>query len=293
MPTIVSNPSGDHNDKIANAAKILGRSKTRKDVFNAIYGGKKKIKKVSDIQATTGMPKVRVLQEADKLQAADIVKKIKSDKETAYEKIDFYTHNKAQIRKLSNDKKKFNMIPTKVNPGGLTKEIKISLPKKSIDFKEITVDDIDSFSKVKNVKHSIPASKPMAEKKLKGAIQKLMVERGKFTDWGGEINDLYSSRLILNGKRKSVAFAFKGKATKGILTPKKLGKNGDQIQRLFKSPAEVYIIQYQGLIDQSVVEQMRTFAIAKSATEGTRIYFCVINGQDTDRLIKAYPKQFK
>src|SRR5258708_10765992 len=100
MPTIISNPSGDHNDKIANEDKVLGRSKTRKDVFKTIYGGKKKIKKVSDIETITGMSNVRVLQEADKLQAADIVKKIKVDKETAYEKIDFYTHNKTQILKL-------------------------------------------------------------------------------------------------------------------------------------------------------------------------------------------------
>jgi hypothetical protein len=169
----------------------------------------------------------------------------------------------------------------------------VILPKKSVDVKEISIDDIDNFSKVKAIKQSITSSVPMAEAKLKAAIQALMSERGVFTDWGGEINDLYSSRLYLNNVRKSVAFAFKGKATKGILTPKKLGKNGDQIQRLFKSAAEVFIIQYQGLIDQSVVEQMRSFAIAKSATEGVRIYFCVINGQDTDRLIKAYPKKFK
>lgn len=293
MPTIISNPSGDHHDKIANAAKVLGKGAARKKIFSAIYSGKKKIKKVSDLEQSTGMSKVRILQEADKLQAADIVKKIKIDKETAYEKIDFYTHTKHQILKLSNNKKKLISFPTRINPGVITKEVKVILPKKSIDIKEISVDDIDNFSKVKKIKQSINTSLPMAEAKLKTAIQGLMSERGTFTDWGGEINDLYSSRLYLNKVRKSVAFAFKGKATKGILTPKKLGKNGDQIQRLFKSAAEVFVIQYQGLIDQSVVEQMRSFAIAKSATEGVRIYFCVINGQDTDRLIKAYPKKFR
>lgn len=292
--TIISNPSGDHNDKIANAAKVLGRSKTRKDVFNAIYNGKRRIKKVSDIEAKTGMSNMRVLQEADRLYAADIVKKVKVDKQTAYEKIDFYTHNKTQILRLSNDKKKFNKFPTKVNPGGSQSgtTVKVSFPKKIIDIKELTVDDIDNFKKVKKVSQSLPTSRQMAERKLKSAIQKLMSEKGKFTDWGGEANDLYTSRLFLNGKRKTVAFAFKGKGTKGVLTPKKLGKNGDQIQRLFKSPAQVFIVQYQGQIDQSVIEQMKVFSIAKSVTEGT-IYYGVVNGQDTERLIKAYPNHFK
>jgi len=115
----------------------------------------------------------------------------------------------------------------------------------------------------------------------------------KFTDWGGEINDLFTSRVIFNGKRISTAIAFKGKATKGILTLKKLGKNADQVQRLFKSAARLFIIQYQGPIDQSVLVEMKTHAIAKSYNEGDKIYYSVIDGQDTSRLLQAYPKSFK
>ena len=92
--------------------------------------------------------------------------------------------------------------------------------------------------------------------------------------------------------RKRVAFGLKGRATTGVLTPKKLGKNGDQIQRLFKSPADIFLIAYQGQIDESVVYQMQQFAIAKSVTEGNRIHFGVIDEQDIAKLVSAYPKAF-
>jgi hypothetical protein len=40
-------------------------------------------------------------------------------------------------------------------------------------------------------------------------------------------------------------------------------------------------------------EQMRLFAIAKSAMTGEKIYFGIIDGDDTQRLKLAYPKQFE
>jgi len=57
-----------------------------------------------------------------------------------------------------------------------------------------------------------------------------------------------------------------------------MGHNGDQIQRLFPYPADVFIVQYWNQIDESVVEQMRQFAIAASVKEARRIYFGVIDG---------------
>jgi hypothetical protein len=294
VTTTISNPSGDRSDKIANAAKVLGRSETRIKVFLAIYTNKKRTKTVEDIMKISGITSnVRVLQEAKKLDAENIVRMIRLKGKNAYEKIDFYTHNKKTIVSLAKNKEKLRKFPTKTNPQSQITQLKISIPKKIINIKEITVDDIDSFVKVKRIKVSPPISKPLAEKVIKAGFQKIIGEKGKFTDWGGESNDLFSSRIVLNGSRKSVAFGFKGKATKGVLTPRKLGKNGDQIQRLFKSPAVIFLIQYQGQIDQSVIEQLRMFAIAKSVTEGTKIFYGVIDGQDTSRLIKAYTTKFK
>ena len=109
---------------------------------------------------------------------------------------------------------------------------------------------------------------------------------------GAVKNDLFTNKVRLHGARVAAAFALKGKATQGPLTPKKMGKNGDQIQRLFKSPATVFLVQYWGQVDQSVTEQMEEFAKAKSAVEGTEIYFAVIDGDDSNRLLKAYPRAF-
>jgi hypothetical protein len=186
-----------------------------------------------------------------------------------------------------------NEFPTKVTPKIKGQEIKIAFPRKMVSIEELTIDDIDSFKKVQRIKSSTTSASNIKESTIKEGFKKIVGEKGQFTDWGGEANDLFTSRLIYKGKRRSVAFGFKGRATKGTMVPGKLGKNGDQIQRLFKSPAEIFIIQYHGQIDPSVLEQMKLLATAKSVTEGTKIYYCIVDGQDTGRLIDAYPKEFK
>lgn len=134
----------------------------------------------------------------------------------------------------------------------------------------------------------------VSESQVRDGVKRILGEHGEFKDWGGEPNDLFTSRLALNGKRAAAAFAFKGPATSGKLTPGKLGKNGDQIQRLFGAPAAVFIVQYGGQVAQSVFEEMRTHAYAKAAASpGESIFYCVIDGTDSHRLLLAYPKQFK
>jgi hypothetical protein len=298
MVVQVSNPSGDRNDKIANAAKVLGRSKHRKAVFKAIYTGKKKIKKVSEISKTSELSNVRVLQEAKRLASEDIIHQLSSkiNCETAYEKIDFYTHNRDAILRFASNKDKLDKFPTKTNPGIRYIQIKVPVPKfastsrRSVSVKQITIDDIDSFAKVKRFRSS--DIKNWSETQFKKGIKSIIGERGKFTDWGGETNDLFTTRILIGKKRHPTAFAFKGKGTKGILTPKKMGKNADQIQRLFKSPADVFIIQYHGQINESVLDQMHSLATAKSAQENRTIYFGIINGTDSRRIITAYKKFF-
>ena len=160
----------------------------------------------------------------------------------------------------------------------------------NVQVDEVTCDDFDQFAKVRRVKTTEATS--ISEKAFKNGIAKLLGESGKFHDWGGERNDLYTSKLRHNGKRRSVAFAFKGPGARGILTPGKLGRNGDQIQRLFLSPADIFIVQYHGQIDQSVVEQMKAFATINSVRESKRVWYGVFDGDDTARLLAAYPRQF-
>ena len=134
---------------------------------------------------------------------------------------------------------------------------------------------------------------PMLESVFKEGIKRILNETGRFKDWGGERNDLLTTRLRLKGKRRATAFAFKGRGRRGKLTPAAMGKNGDQIQRLFSSPAEMFLVQYWDQIDESVIEQMGEFAKAKSAAEGKTIYYGVIDGQDSNRILKAYPQAFR
>jgi hypothetical protein len=287
MSTTISNPSADRNEKIVSAIDVLGKSIKRKLVFEAIYTGKKKIKSVSDIMVITKMSRIRVLQEIDNLVQHDIVKRSpdRINNETTYEKIGFYQQNKRKILSGFNCKEKRDKIPTRSNP-----QVKIIIPKnnnKPFSIELITIDDIDNFKKVTRISKTLKA-KPIVEKEFKELIQKIIGEKGKFQDWGGEQNDLYTTRVKIKGKRKSASFAFKGKGKKGTLKPKMMGKNGDQIQRLFLSSSNVFILQYHDMIDQSIYDMMQTYAITKSTTENMKIYYCIIDGIDTQRIIKTY-----
>ena len=120
----------------------------------------------------------------------------------------------------------------------------------------------------------------------------ILGNRGTFKDWGGERNDLYTSHLMIEGKRHATAFGFKGPAKKPPLTPGKMGANGDQIQRLFRTDAQVFIVQFEGEIAESVIDEMRAMAVNKSAENRKHIYYGVIGLEDSHRLRAKYPDAF-
>jgi len=289
----VSDARSNPNDQIAHAARVIGRSKDRAAVFKAIYEGKKKVKSAKEIEMATGLSRVRVLQEGGKLAANQIIHSTKKGGITAYQKDLFLGAQKAKILSLARDRKKLAQFPTKTNPRALRSAfVTIRIPRQRIRAKMITIDDIDSFSQIRRKRAVNSKSIPMFESKFKQGVKRILGEQGKFADWGGERNDLLSTRVRLDGTRRATAFAFKGKGQRGKLTPARMGKNGDQIQRLFSSPAEIFLVQYWDQIDESVIHQMAEFAKAKSASEGKTICYGTIDGQDSNRLIAAYPKAF-
>lgn len=158
--------------------------------------------------------------------------------------------------------------------------------------KVVTVDDVDSFAKVRKVRNGPTTTPTIRENRFKTGVQKVIGQAGKFKDWGGETSDLFTIRSKLNGGRMAAAFAFKGKGLTGLLTPARMGKNGDQIQRLFIEDADVFLLQYGGQIANSVIQQMATYAQAKSLSTGRLIRYGVIDGSDWARLVSAYPKAF-
>jgi len=293
MPKHTTDPRSNSEDQIAFAAKELVRSKDRRKVFKAIYKGKKKVKTVTELIPLTHLNRIRVLQEGGRLAGLGIVNQTKLDGDTAYEKDPFYTQCKDKVLRLAENKQALAKFHTKVNPKITGVQVKVCLPKRLAKAKQITVDEIDTFAKIRGVKADKETT-PIYENKIKEGLQKILGEPGNFQDWGGEPNDLFSTnlQLKLSGVRKNVAFGLKGRGTQGILNPKKMGKRGDQIQRLFKSPADIFLVQYWGQIDESVLDQMKQFAIAKSVLEDRTIIYGIIDGRDTNRLIKGYPECF-
>lgn len=295
MATPVADRSSNKNDLIVNAAETIGRSKDRASVFREIYRGKRQIKTVVELMRATGLLRTRVLDAGRTLDAHDIVAQTKVAKVTAYEKIDFYQRHRDRILRAAVNAKARNAIPTKRAPsktsGFLRVSVDLRAPKKSVRAKRVTIDDIESFAAVRR----IPQEQDyidIRETKFKHGVAKILGERGTFNDWGGEQSDLISTRLVIKGTRHSAAFAFKGPGKSGILTPAKLGKNGDQIQRLARCPADVFLIQYWQQISDSVIEQLEKLMQLKSFIEARPIWYGVIDGQDSARLILAYPRKF-
>lgn len=294
MTVRVADIRANLNENIRHAARIIGKSKARRAVFSAIYGGKRQVKTVDDIRRVTKLSQVRVLQEAGVLAANGVVDKIKKDKRTAYKKDDAYSHHKKRILDIVDNPAKKNRYPTKQEPKVTGGTIRIALPKSQPRPTEITVDDIESFRAVRKIGLTAGRAGMAAipEARIKTFLRKVVGETRDFQDWGGEKNDLFTNKLQFKGRRRAGAFALKGRATKGALTPKKMGKNGDQIARLFSSEAEVFLVVYHGVIDQAIHEQLRAFAVAR-ALGGRRVFYGVVDGQDLGRLVQAYPNQFK
>jgi hypothetical protein len=223
------------------------------------------------------------------------VEQVKVNGQTAYKKIDFFHQYRDRIIRLARNPEERNKLPTKRRPEIRVgkQSIEISLPKQKIKAIKVTIDDIASFKEVKKVRDKNLGYTNISEKKFKKGIAKILGEKGEFKDWGGENNDLVSTRLYIKNTRKTAAFAFKGPGAKGKLTPGKMGKNGDQIQRLAKCKvADVLIVQYWGQIDDSVIEQLENSAQIKSYMEDKTVWYGIIGGEDSTRLIRAYPKEF-
>jgi hypothetical protein len=282
------------NDNIVNAAKLIGRSKQRRAVFEAIYFGKALWKSVTAIAQRTGLPRKRVLEEGKRIVGHDFASQEKIDGETSYSRDQSLYQHKAKILAAAGNKKKLAAIPTRVNPhivGGAT--VRITLERASLKPRKITVDDVASFKAVESVKtiDSKANLKSIAEVRIKNAFKAIIGETHDFKDWGGEKNDLFTNKLRLASTRKDAAFAFKGKATQGTLTPKKMGKNGDQVGRLFSSEADVFFVVYHSKVDESVHNQMFAYAVAKSLG-GRAVSYGIIDGDDLNRLYQAYRKHF-
>ena len=105
-------------------------------------------------------------------------------------------------------------------------------------------------------------------------------------DWGGEQNDHFTSSITLGNKRTTAAFLLKGPAKFEEMQPRHLGKNADQIYRLSACPASLLIVQHCHDIGEAVRATLRAFCVMPHNPR----YYCLIDGKDTYRILKAYGK---
>jgi|SRR5208337_916204 len=297
----VSDNASHRRDQIANLAELLASAPSRQALVRAVNFGKKRVKSVGELAAKLssqikGITPKRVTEIGKPLvNLAFTQERILENgrKTTAYAKLDRHRDVKEALKLASNKKKREN-YHTKSNPKirvvGHTVTIKAPFVPR---VKSLTVDDVKEFQKVKSVKNVPPKMTPprLPEAVVKKGIIKLLGEELDPKDWGGESNDIFTTRVSINGRRKRAAFALKGPAMTGPLVPAKMGKNGDQIQRLFSSPAQVFFVQYEEEIKESVVDLMARLATAKAVTE-REVYYGVIDMTDTYRLRLAYPRAF-
>ena len=295
MPQAVTDARSNAQDQIAHAAKVVGKSPIARAVFAAIYTGKQRVKTVGEISLATGLSRKQVLTHGKKFDSSHIVEQIKERGDTAYRKDNFFHCNKAKILALAGNAGKLQRFPTKTNPASRATSVtvKLRLRPENPPPMRVTVDDIDSFLRVRRIAPCGNVPTTVSENTFKHGVRKILGETGEFSDWGGERNDLFSTRMKIKGKRVAVAFGFKGPGTKGVLVPGKLGKNGDQIQRLFETDADAFLIQYWREIEQSVLNQMYAMAVKNTLHTNRQVYYGLIDGQDSNRLILAYVKHFK
>jgi hypothetical protein len=121
------------------------------------------------------------------------------------------------------------------------------------------------------------------ENTAKRAFAALIGESYVQKDWGGERSDLYTSQLFARGRQVSAAWLFKGPGFPRAMDLKALGKNGDQIDRLFTEPAELLVLQHCHEIKSAVIGMMDAYA---HDARRLRSYM-IINGADTGRILRS------
>lgn len=156
---------------------------------------------------------------------------------------------------------------------------------------EVFIDEIDNFARVQDIKplfrkEDLDVLRTVPEAEIKRAFAEIILEPTVPKDWGGERSDLFTTSVKLDGKPISTAFIFKGPAQFHPMTGADLGKNGDQIDRLFSEPADFLVLQHCHDITPPVRGMMRAYA----QQMGKPRLFCLVNGYDTIRILRAYGK---
>jgi hypothetical protein len=158
------------------------------------------------------------------------------------------------------------------------------------------VEDIDSFRNVRDVNPAMVAHAltdgylDRSEDQIQLALEQILGVPVHKKDWGGEFNDLYTANVIVNGARTETAFLLKGNGLKRRkMRIADCGYNGDQLVRLFQSPARLFVVQFVGTILEMVIADVAG-KVKECQANGKDARFLIMDGQDTARVLHAYKK---
>ena len=133
-------------------------------------------------------------------------------------------------------------------------------------------------------KADLDVLKAVPEKKIKQAFAEIISESEVPKDWGGEQFDLRTTVMSVEGQRLRAAIAFKGPARFRPMTIASLGKNGDQIDRLAQTAADLMVVQHCHTMTATVVNMLKAYA--SNFRDPKR--FMLIDGLDTIRILRHF-----
>ena len=160
-------------------------------------------------------------------------------------------------------------------------------------YARLSPEEIDSFERISEVNEAEVADLfplvQLSEDEVKKHICDIIGHPFPQKDWGGEVCDIFCN---VRFRRRTVpsAFILKGKsyATRPLRISD-LGKNGDQLVRMFSLPAELFVVQSNGPIDGAVYNQIQA-QVAEKLMTNQPVYYLVMDGVQTARLLRSYGK---
>lgn len=160
------------------------------------------------------------------------------------------------------------------------------------DAERIFLEDIDSFSRAAKIDSQAASQvslNDVYEDDVKIALIEIIGERFIPKHSANEKSDLYTSQVILRGRRVPTAFLLKSmRSVKTMDMKSGLGKRSNQILRLIKEPAVLYVVQHTGEIITDVVDHLYAQVYKKAIELQKTLYYYIMDGNETARVLLGY-----
>jgi hypothetical protein len=159
---------------------------------------------------------------------------------------------------------------------------------------QLYIENIDNFAKVRDVapgdvgQFLSNGRLELPEETIKRHLESILDVPLARKDSPAELDDIYTSNVLIEGARQATSFMLKGPAVKSKeLENKDCGAKGSQLVKLFDAPAVLFVVQFIGPISQMVIKDvaMKTETLR---SRGKDAHFLIMDGQDTARLLYAY-----